>query len=63
MKGNHASFKPVVEKKSTHMISVDLEAGSSRTMAPYVTNTKKLAVCFLGVFVSYFVYGLLQEKM
>ena len=45
------------------MISVDLEAGSSRNMAPYVTNTKKLAVCFLGVFVSYFVYGLLQEKM
>ncbi|XP_073237250.1 solute carrier family 35 member B1-like isoform X2 [Porites lutea] len=45
------------------MISVDLEAGSSRNMAPYVTNTKKLAVCFLGVFVSYFVYGLLQEKI
>ncbi|KAK2145698.1 hypothetical protein LSH36_662g02056 [Paralvinella palmiformis] len=27
------------------------------------SNTKKLIVCFLGIFVSYFVYGLLQEKM
>ena len=26
-------------------------------------GTKKLIICFLGIFVSYFVYGLLQEKM
>ena len=46
------------------MVSDDLEAGTSeKNMAPYVTNKKKLAVCFLGVFVSYFYYGIIQEKM
>ena len=53
---------PVVN--GTQMITKDLETGSSdKTMAPYVTNKFKLAVCFLGVFISYFVYGIIQEKM
>ena len=42
----------------------NLEAGKSNTnMAPYVTNKKKLLVCFFGIFISYFYYGIIQEKM
>ena len=34
------------------------------TMAqPADGSTLKLLVCFAGIFISYFVYGLLQEKM
>jgi len=28
-----------------------------------VPSKQKLALCFFGIFVSYFIYGLLQEKM
>ncbi|XP_068743980.1 solute carrier family 35 member B1-like isoform X1 [Montipora capricornis] len=42
----------------------DLESGSSEErMTSYVTDKKKLAVCFLGVFISYFYYGIIQEKI
>ena len=26
-------------------------------------SIRKLQICFLGIFVSYFIYGILQEKM
>ena len=49
------------------MISNDLETGKTQSsdtnMAPYVTDRKKFAVCFLGIFISYFYYGIIQEKM
>lgn len=49
------------------MVSGDVEAGnllsSESKMAPYVTDRKKLIVCFLGIFISYFYYGIIQEKM
>ncbi|KAL9966240.1 hypothetical protein ACROYT_G024287 [Oculina patagonica] len=49
------------------MISNDLEAGNSQSsdtkMTPYVTNKKKLLICFLGIFISYFYYGIIQEKI
>lgn len=66
MKGNHASLKPVVEK-NLQMVPSDVEAGNSPSsvskMTPYVTDRKKLIVCFLGIFISYFYYGIIQEKM
>ena len=31
--------------------------------APQTGSTRQLAVCFLGIFVCYFYYGILQEKM
>ncbi|RMX57542.1 hypothetical protein pdam_00005749 [Pocillopora damicornis] len=49
------------------MVSGDVEAGNSLSseskMAPYVTDRKKLIVCFLGIFISYFYYGIIQEKI
>lgn len=58
-------MKPVVKKVVKRMIANgNLEAGKSNTnMSPYVTNKKKLLLCFFGIFISYFYYGIIQEKM
>ncbi|XP_031549658.1 solute carrier family 35 member B1-like [Actinia tenebrosa] len=49
------------------MLSLDLEAGrsdrSSKMTATYKTNQLQFFLCFSGIFVSYFVYGLIQEKI
>ncbi|KAK2564803.1 Solute carrier family 35 member B1 [Acropora cervicornis] len=46
------------------MIAIDVRSSSSdENMTGYVTNKRKLAVCFLGVFISYFYYGVVQEKI
>lgn len=46
------------------MIAIDVRSSpSDENMTGYVTNKRKLAVCFLGVFISYFYYGVVQEKM
>ncbi len=37
--------------------------GGEETMRKKKAGSKLLVVCFLGIFVSYFIYGLVQEKM
>lgn len=41
----------------------DHKASSDSTMQGKQSSGKMALVCFLGIFVSYFIYGLLQEKM
>ena len=38
----------------------DIEAMAQAKKEP---GYMKLAICFAGIFVSYFIYGILQEKM
>ena len=49
------------------MLVKDLEAGSGRYIGAMgsenTAGTKKFLVCAIGIFASYFIYGILQEKM
>ncbi len=47
-------------------VAVDVHHSSpneERTTSQETPGTVLMVTCFLGIFVSYFVYGLLQEKM
>lgn len=41
----------------------DHKASNDSTMQGKQGSSKMALICFLGIFVSYFIYGLLQEKM
>lgn len=41
----------------------DMKEDPEMAMQGSSGNRKQLIICFLGIFVSYFVYGILQEKM
>ena len=57
-----SEFSKLMRPKQQHAVSI--EAGEENSMVtPTSSDKKKLIFCFLGIFVSYFVYGLLQEKM
>ena len=59
---HHAHVSPLMSSKQQH--AVRIEAGEESSMAaPSSMNRKKLLFCFLGIFISYFIYGILQEKM
>ncbi len=45
--------------KQQHAITIEHHSEDSMV----ATNHKKLLFCFFGIFVSYFIYGILQEKM
>ena len=47
---------------------ISAEEGAQKNLKEMPTAKKepgyaKLAVCFAGIFISYFIYGILQEKM
>ena len=62
---HHAHVSEVSNLMSSELQhAVRIEAGEESSMAaPSSANRKKLIFCFLGIFISYFVYGILQEKM
>ena len=52
----------LMKPKEEHAVSVESVEESSM-VTPTSTDRKKLIFCFLGIFISYFIYGILQEKM